>query len=372
MSFSSFFSGARPRAPRRFHLMTGAALAGTLVAAACVPAPEPGAGEPAGPPRPGVATPAASWITPGERLGIGGCPLFPTDHAWHATVTGLERHPDSDRMIAATGPELPARPRFGAKIARDGTRSGIPYNVVDGSTVKRVDVIVTRDHSKNGAGRGVPIPDGEVKFEGWPGKSWDRHVVIVDTSTCESRELFYAREPADDLLGIGGGNWWAAGAGTFDMRSNEPGDGNATAGNQSLMAGMVRYEEVAAGRVDHALTMTLYKIRQGEPLWPAMGTDGRSEDPDAIPMGSWLRLKADTDLSALGPQARIVAEALQRHGAVVMDTTGHSFAFQGEPHPDWDDADVKTLSTLTLSDFEVIDASPMMASPDSYQLRQPG
>ena len=85
-------------------------------------------------------------------------------------------------------------------------------------------------------------------------------------------------------------------------------------------------------------------------------------------MGSWLRLRDDVDLSGFGPQARVVAEALRTHGTIVMDT-GPGFVLEGDPDPRWDDDDLDALEQLTLAHFEVVDASPMMVSPESHQMR---
>lgn len=345
------------------------ALTIAAVAAACAPAPNsrPNAGQPRpGPtPAPVVGTPTARWQTPGARLGVGGCPLFPPDHAWHASVGSLAVSRPSSSLVRATG-DLDLRASFSARVWM-GSRKGVPVNVVDGATARRLDVVVANDHGDTGAHLDVPLP-AEPRFEGWPGKAWDAHLLTVDSSTCESRELINVREPADDLLGIGGGRWYADAAATFDLRSNEATGRGATASRSSLLAGLVRFDEVATGRIDHALSASLSEIAAGSYVWPAMGTDGRSQDPAALPMGSWLRLRAGTDLSRLGPQARVVARALQVHGAVLADT-GPGFVIRGEPDLRWDDDDIDTLSTLRLSDFEVVDASPMMASPDSYRLR---
>jgi hypothetical protein len=64
-----------------------------------------------------------------------------------------------------------------------------------------------------------------------------------------------------------------------------------------------------------------------------------------------------------------VADALREHGAIVADS-GSGFVLRGEPDERWDDDDIDTLGTLTLEDFEVVDASPMMVARDSYQLRR--
>lgn len=346
----------------------------SLIATACAPEPtapaptepaEPTAPAPTGPPPPAqLHRDATSFITPGERSGLAGCPMFPVDHAYHATVTSLAAHPRSSAMIAATT-DSPLRGGFGSSVWM-GSRTGIPVNVVDGRTAARTDVVV-EDWRSDGSHVGMPLPDSP-RFEGWPGKAWDAHLLVVDSSTCTTRELLNVRDPSDDFLGLGGGRWWADAASSFDLRSNASSSGS-TASRTSLLAGMVRYDEVASGRIDHVLGASLPEISSGPPVWPAMGTDGRSDDPDAIPMGSWLRLRADADTSQLGAQARVVAAALQKHGVVIGDT-GPGLSLAGEPDERWDDADLGTLGTLSLSDFEIVDASPMMVRPDSYQLRR--
>lgn len=343
-----------------------AAGAVAMLGAACAPAPGSEVEPPAAPARPSTSTPARGYATPGERLGIGGCRLFPADHAWHASIGSLEVLDRSAAMIAAAE-DLPLRGSFGSGIWM-GSRNGVPVNVVDGRTTRRLDVVVANDRGSTGAHLDVPVPDAP-RFEGWPGKAWDAHLIVVDTSTCESRELLNVRDPSDDPLGLGGGRWYADSAATFDLSSNAAPGRGATAAHSSLVAGLIRFDEIAAGEIDHALSASLSTISAGEPVWPAMGSDGRSDAPDAIPMGSWLRLRSDADMSRLGPQARIVAEALRDHGAIVSDT-GPGFVVRGEPDLRWDDDDIDTLGELTMDDFEIVDAAPMMVSPDSYQLRR--
>jgi hypothetical protein len=81
-------------------------------------------------------------------------------------------------------------------------------------------------------------------------------------------------------------------------------------------------------------------------------------------MGSVLRLRADADLSGLGPQAKVIAEAAQRYGILISDT-GPKFGLRGTVDARWDDGDLATLSSLTTDDFEFVDLSGVMVSPDS-------
>jgi hypothetical protein len=116
------------------------------------------------------------------------------------------------------------------------------------------------------------------------------------------------------------------------------------------------YEEVEAGVIPHALRIMLPWIADAY-QWPARHTDGRSDDPRAPPMGAWLRLRADVSLDGLGPQARVIADALRTHGAVVADTTLSEWHLSGTPDARWDDDDLDTLVSLTPDDFEWLDVS---------------
>jgi hypothetical protein len=75
-------------------------------------------------------------------------------------------------------------------------------------------------------------------------------------------------------------------------------------------------------------------------------------------MGLRVRLKRGTDLSALKPQARIVARALQRYGALLADN-GSPWYFSGAPDRRWDNDDLHTLGQLRGSDFEVVDTASL-------------
>jgi hypothetical protein len=92
--------------------------------------------------------------------------------------------------------------------------------------------------------------------------------------------------------------------------------------------------------------------------WPAVHTDGRSVDALAVPMGARLRLRADADLSGLGPQATVLATALQRYGAIVADTTVTRWHLGGMPDDRWDEDDLATLRALRPDAFDWVDVTP--------------
>ena len=317
---------------------------------ATVPAPP---ASPAAAPAPAAPRPG-SFVTPGRRMGIGGCELFPADNAFHATVTSLPVRQDSNQVLfAAGGINTKVRAGFTAGVYH-GSRGGYPVNLVDSRTDETVDYTVVK-YAENAVAERHTVP-AEPKFEGWPSAAWDRHLLSVDTATCTTSEAMQAIPARMNPTG----RWLADSATKFDLGSNElPAKGSTTAAGFSLLHGLVRYDEVAAGNVAHAVTVTLPQIRPGEAVWPARFTDGKGTVPFLPQMGSWLRLKATANLSGLGPEALAVARAMQVHGAVVGDTGAEGLTITGEPDVRWNDADLATLGGLSLLDFEVVDPSAM-------------
>ena len=321
-----------------------------------------------GVPEPTVPAPSTgSHVTAAARDTIGGCELFPADNAFHADVTSLSVTGASAATIDAIGRSTTLLAGFGSGVW-SGSRLGIPTNVVDGPSTPTQDLIVSVDAQGTSEPYGVPWPSG-VRFEGWPGRAWDRHLLVVDSATCRSWEAINLQSPLENLFGALLDRWYADKVVTVDLTSNDYRTGGTVkASGLSLLAGLVRYDEVASGSIDHALALSLPVISSGPSVWPADGTDGRSTDPASPRMGAWFRLRSDADLDGLGPQARVVARALQVHGAVLADT-GPNAAISGEPDLRWDDADLAGLGRLTMSDFEIVDPSPMRVSSGSLRIR---
>ena len=346
------------------------------VLAACAPSasqsgPEktqaPSAGRPSAGASAGAPAPVSTYVTPGVRLGLGGCPMFPNDHAFHATVTALPVHPNSSAMINSMGGGSQIGAGFGSTVW-EGSARGIPWNVADSRTSAHQHLMVSNFYRETSEDAPMPWPSSP-RFEGWPGRAWDKHLVVVDPATCHSWEAINVQPPSENVFGFLFNRWYADKVVKLDLNNNSiPPKGTVTASGLSLLAGMVRYDEVASGRIDHTLMMAAPKTLAGASVWPANGGDGTSADPSAPPMGTWLRLRSDVELAQLAPQARAVAEALKVHGAVIFDT-GPGFGLMGEPDSRWSDADLAGLSALTIGMFEVVDPTPMRVSPHSLQIR---
>lgn len=281
-------------------------------------------------------------------------PLFPDEGFFTRPIDDLDVSADSDRWTAALG-DLPLTAAFGGPAR--GVIWGVPFNPVDGSTP------TTRIRYRAPWSRyegPVPIAD-PAYIESMPTYGFDNHYVALDP---ERRMMW-------ELIGtvVWFGRWEAGSGAVWDLDSLDYGEYSTTASGLPLLPGIVTYDEVAGGSVDHLIWATAPNISATGVVWPARATDGRSDDPDAPPMGAWLRLRDDADLSGLGPQATVIAEALQRHGAVLMDTSGGPFALRGTPDGRFDRDDLAGLARFTPADFEVVDHEWLMVDPDSMAAR---
>ncbi|MEP6625426.1 MAG: hypothetical protein ABJC79_13355 [Acidimicrobiia bacterium] len=285
------------------------------------------------------------------------CPVFPTDSYWHARVDTLSRDPRSDTFVANAGAGSSLHPDFGAGLYAGGP-IGIPFTTVAGTQPK---VPVSFQYAAESDPGPYPIPPN-APIEGGASSTGDRHVLVVDRDACRLYET-YSSYP------VRGGAAWTAGSGAvFDLNSNalRPRTWtSADAAGLPILPGLVRYDEVAAGEIDHAIRITLRRTDQRY-VWPARHQAGVA-DASAAPMGAWLRLKASVDVSRFGPQSRVVLRALRERGAIVADN-GSSWFISGAPDDRWNNDDLHGLGALHGSDFEFVDPSGLTTDPDSGRI----
>lgn len=278
---------------------------------------------------------------------IAGCPVFPASSVWNQRVDSLPVATDSATLIRSIGLDAPVHADFGSGLW-DGHKIGIPYVVVSGRSTPRARLRF--DYAGESDKGPYPIP-GNVPIEGGPhADDGDRHALIVDRDTCTLYELYA-------LHRRGGG--WAAGSGAiWSLRSNRlrpAGWTSADAAGLPILPGLARYDELAAGAIDHALRFTAARTRRAY-VYPARHYASDLTDPALPPMGLRVRLKASFDTSGFPPQARVVLEALKRYGMILADN-GSPWYISGAPDPRWSNDDLHSLGRLTGRDFEVVDTS---------------
>ncbi|WP_203718104.1 hypothetical protein [Asanoa siamensis] len=297
--------------------------------------------------------------TPTATRPAAGCTgALPADNVWRADVTRLPVHPRSAAMVASIGAGAAMHPDFGSGTW-EGAPIGIPVTVVPGGQ-KKVDV--SFEYASESDRGPYPIP-ADAKVEGGPQADGDRHVIAFDKTACKVYELFSAYPQ--------GGGWRAGSGAVFDLRANKlrpSGWTSADASGLSIFAGLVRYEEVAAGRIDHAIRITVPKTRTGF-TWPATHSASSATDANLPQLGQRLRLKSSVSTSSMPKQARIVAEAMKRYGVIVADH-GSPWFISGAPDSHWDNDALRALKSLTGADFEVVDTSALITSRTSGAVRR--
>ena len=305
-----------------------------------------------------ASIPSAQAAGPAD---LGGCPLFPTDSFWHGDVSGLATHPRSDAWVNNAGRTRRVHADFGSGLWNGGP-IGIPFVVVPRGQAR---VPVSFRYASESDPGPYPIP-ATAPIEGGSASTGDRHVLVVESETCELFETFNSRP-------IGGGTSWTADSGArFDLGSNalRPATWtSADAAGLAILPGLVRYDEVATGRIDHALRLTMPATSKSY-LWPARHQAGSTTDANVVPMGAWLRLKPSVDPSRFSGAARVVVETLARNGGIVADN-GSAWYVSGAPDPRWDNDNLHTLDVLTGNDFEFVDSAPLMVDANSAQVRSP-
>jgi hypothetical protein len=147
----------------------------------------------------------------------------------------------------------------------------------------------------------------------------------------------------------------------FDLRSDRLRPDtwtSADAAGLPILPGLVRWDEVQAGHIDHALRFTVSKTQRGF-IHPATHQAGSTTDPNVAPMGARFRLKASFDLTAFHGAALVVLRALQRYGMFVADN-GSNWFVSGATDSRWNDTDLDQLKTIAGSAFEVVTSGPVL------------
>lgn len=305
----------------------------------------------------GLVVSSATRVVSGEPPEIAGCAIFPVDNIWNVPIDDLPVDPNSAAYIATIGADTGLHPDFGTEWA--GAPIGIPFVDVPGS---QATVPLTFTYVSESDAGPYPIPP-DAPIEGGPSSGGDRHVLVLERTSCTLYELYYAF-PQDS------GTWWTAGSGAiFDLDSHAlrpDGWTSADAAGLPILPGLVRYDEVMSGEIRHALRFTVPQTRN-EYTWPARHHASGLTGSEYPPMGQRFRLRADYELSGFSAPVQVILMALKKYGMMLADN-GSAWFISGAPNSNWDDGTLVTeLGLVKGSDFEAVDVSSLMMSPDSGQ-----
>src|SRR5580704_2396889 len=298
---------------------------------------------------------ACSVMTLGQGGSLNGFLPFPADNLWNQNIASAPVDPNSAAIINYIGATDPVHPDFGSG-EYNGSSIGIPYIVVDSQQAPvAINFTAYGDESDPGP---MPIP-ANAPIEGYPNPgSGDRHVLVVDNSTCWLYEL-YSSYPQTD------GSWNVASAAVWDLLADEQRPltwTSADAAGLSIFAGLARYDEVASGEIKHALRFTLQNSRAAF-VPPASHWAATTTNANAAPMGMRMRLKASFDVSKFSAANQVILKALQQYGMIMADN-GSNMYISGAPDERWNNDDLHSLDQVTASDFEVVQMNPIYTQPN--------
>ncbi len=226
------------------------------------------------------------------------------------------------------------------------------FDNVDANT-PRYPVYVTNDYRNGGPwgsndlySQTIPVPN-----EAMPPAGTDGTVVIVDRPAGKTYYLWQFKRENDRVVTAWGAVHSLNGFGTSESMET----GRGTAAGISQLGGTVRIEEVKKGVIDHALVFATHRDQacagkgvgartglenpNGEFRWPAQGSDAVlnwDANKTCLPFG--VRVQLDPTLNfddtskypSLTNIDRMVAKAMQKYGAYLIDSGGASMALSFE------------------------------------------
>jgi hypothetical protein len=300
----------------------------------------------------------------GDVGSLNGFVPFPSTAAWNINIASAPVDPNSAAIVAGfSGSNL--HPDFSSIV---GGSSGIPYTVVDSSTQPLVPINVVAYSSESDVAN-APFP-ATAPIEGYPGTCvggpnnyiGDQHVLVLDRNRCMLYETFNSTYCS--------GAWSADSETIWDLQNFEQrpwGWTSADAAGLAIFPGLVRYDEVASGAINHAIRFTMQQTKNDanggyfvEPASHAAGTLWGATNV----VGMRIRLKASFDISGFSPANQVILNAMKKYGMILADN-GSNFFFQGVPDPRWNDDDLMNLDGILSSNFEVVQMTPAFPGWDA-------
>jgi len=286
---------------------------------------------------------------------IAGCTIFPANNIWNTPVDALPLAAHSDDWVNSIGRTTGFHMDFGSGTW-DGGPIGIPYNLANASTPKYSFNFEYYDESDPGP---YPIPANYQRE--W---SDDHHILVVDSSSCTLYEIYNASVNNT-------GNWSGGSGAIWNLNSNAlrtAGWTSADAAGLPILPGLVRYDEIVSGAINHAIRFTASSTNGY--IWPARHlTSDNPNAPQIPPMGARFRLKASFNISSYSSQIQVVLQAMKTYGIILADN-GSDWFISGTPDARWSNDMLHKLGVaLTGDDFEAVDTSVLMVDPNSGEAR---
>ena len=313
-----------------------------------------------------VAGASCAGMSLGDNASLNGFVPFTPTTAWNTDISAAPLDPNNAAITSAAG-------FAGLHLHHDwssvaGGNYGIPYVVVDSSITPLVPVSVVDYASESDVAAApfpitAPIEGAPADCAGWPDNYiGDSHVLVLDRHACMLYETFNTHRCS--------GAWSASSETIWDLKNYDRrpwGWTSADAAGLPIFPGLVRYDEVASGAINHAIRFTMQQTKNdangGYFVAPASHAAGTTYGASNI-MGMRIRLKASFDISGFSAANKVILSAMKKYGMILADN-GSYFYFQGVPDPRWNDDDLHNLDAIQSSNFEVVQMTPAFPGYDA-------
>ena len=293
-----------------------------------------------------------------QQPDVGAITVFPADNPWNWDVSGHNVHPLSTTYINSNFPASQIRADFAMEI-----------NVVSGGATTPVNFGGSADESDAGPTFGSDLINGALvgnyripaspRVEG--GGVGDAHCISVDTLNGLLYETYQ--------MNLSTSPWSATNGAVFNLNTNDLRPDGWTSGDAAglpIFPGVLRYEEIVAGSINHALRVTVPNS-QNTHLYPARHHAGAA-NANYPPMGLRLRLKASKDISGYSGTPRIVMNALKKYGLIVADNGAEWYITttlddRWGPEVPYINSTTQGLRALVGSDLEAVETVDALGNP---------
>jgi hypothetical protein len=305
-------------------------------------------------------------MSTGVDASLNGFVPFPPTNAWNTDISSAPLDPNNGAITSAAG-------FAGLHLHHDfssvaGGNYGIPYVVVDSSSTPLVPINVIDYASESDVAWApypltAPIEGAPADCYGWPDTYvGDSHVLVLDRNACMLYETFNTHRC--------NGAWNASSETIWDLKNYDQrpwGWTSADAAGLPIFPGLVRYDEVASGAINHAIRFTMQVTKNdangGYFVEPASHAAGVYWGVSNV-MGMRVRLKSSFDISGYSTTNQVILTAMKKYGMILADNGGY-FYFQGVPDTRWNDADLVNLDSIQSSNFEVVQMTPVYPGYDA-------
>jgi len=306
--------------------------------------------------------------TPAADAVVSAMQILPLDNPWNEDISRRPALTNSDAMIQQIMSDLLS--------TRRTLRAFYEMNFVlvpDDQPPVPVNFFNYADESDPSP---YPIPSN-LPIETWPHETgpltlqqWqqdinndggDRHAVIVQPGNGLIWETW--------LTKLVGTNWEASNGAKFDLNSDALRPAAWTSGDAAglpMFPALVRYDECGRGMVEHALRLVV-KHTRADFIYPARhyASVPYTTNANVPAMGQRLRLKSSFAVpDNWTVQEKAVLRAFKKYGALVADN-GNFFSISVTPDDRWPGGVFDHLSTISVTNFEVVQATGPNEGPRS-------